>query len=154
MEKNLDYTYRTPNDLHLIVHNPYELVILQYLIQLSSGCSKIYPSEQTLRLGIMSRDSVKKSIDALKEQNLISVKFMGYPNANEYTVNLDVIRHEILSRYSNKELSDKDKKVYSEAQKQAMAKRTMTKNPELMNDPATINGLVIVDKSNGVIQNG
>lgn len=131
--------YKSPNNLHLIVDSVYELVILQYLIQISNGCKSVHPSTSSLRLGLFSLPIVHKAIKGLCDKNYIQKINRPAPLANEYIINDVDINFAINNRAPAR------KRKYTPEQIEAMNLRQQSQNPELTIKGATINGGAFFD---------
>lgn len=137
--------YKSPDDLHLIVDSIYELAILQYLIQLTDGLGTVHPSEETLRLKVMSKSSVIEAIEKLREKGFI-IKIPHFPpKANEYQVCSDVINYAI-------DIKSKGKHRRSEKEDKAITWHMSNKHPDTAEDAlVTMNNKRVIDKSTGLI---
>lgn len=130
-ERKFRNSYLAPNDLHLIVENPYQAMVLQYLCQLSNGYHRVHPSQEKMRLGVMSRPKVHTSLKYLISRKFIEKHKRPLPLSSEYSVNYDVINNEILKALSSEELGKRAKRELSEKGKDEFATRRVLAKPEL-----------------------
>ena len=130
--KQWEYYYEAPDDLYRVMSNPFELAIMTYLIQLGSGLDKIHPSEETLRLGLMSKMSVKEAKKSLRDKGFISWKATIPSKLScEYTIHYDAIRLAILKSIDNNTLGGRAKREMTEAAKDSYATRRVISKPHL-----------------------
>lgn len=148
------HNYDAPNDLHLIIKNAYQKVILDYLIQLGNGYKSVFASQNTLRLGLMSKPSADDAIDALVEYGFIKRIKHPLPKSNEYVICYDTINLAIKRAMDIEVLGKRAQREYSQKEKNAMTIRQAVANPELAHKAEEILGNAVVEKSTGrVIEN-
>lgn len=132
----------TPFELYVIVDNPTEHSLLFYLIALQGKNTTCHVSLATLCKYIkVTRPTLEKVIKTLKDKGYIDYnKGDVSGNANVYWVNIGVIFSDIRKKIDNVGLSDRATREYSESQKLAMARKTLSK-PENINEVLKVNEL-------------
>jgi hypothetical protein len=139
-----DCSYKSPDNLHLIVDSVHELVILQYLIQLSDGLEVVHPSQLTLTLGLMCVPTADNAIDGLVAKGYIVRIKREFPLSNEYKICADVINSQI-------DIKSKGKHRRSEKERMAMAKHYTNMYPDVSREVLVNNFNDRVIEKTGVI---
>jgi hypothetical protein len=124
---------RTPNDIDLICDDIYELGVLVRMFRYANNgwCKPLQSfvaSFATLSMSknIMSEISAKRAVKSLESKGYVSHVSHGY-QSNEYTLNLDKIRQDIIHKMPMSELAKEAAREFSEAQKVEMSKKTINK---------------------------
>ena len=151
---NWRYHHEAPNDLNYAVSDVYEFSVLSYLIQLSSDCDVIYPSQTTLiEKCMVSHGKLNLALISLESKGYVTRKRTSIEKSTEYIINYDTIQSAIISNTPIKETEEKARREISEVAKDHMAKRRVLKSPELTNDVIRIAEYAKVNRCTGEIIN-
>lgn len=151
---------RTPNDIDLICDDIYELGVLVRMFRYANNgwgkpLQSFVASFATLSMSknIMSEISAKRAVKSLESKGYVSHVSHGY-QSNEYTLNLDKIRQDIIHKMPMSELAKEAAREFSEAQKVEMSKRTLeklgTRNDIV--DLCQNKGILPVDKTGEILE--